>query len=154
MLHVGELAIALVRGAADLGVDFDVAHQESFLLRDRLEDQPALHALHGFGPELGADLPPVQLRLLDVDALRSEIARVVVERLPELVLDQSVGHVEVMRVDETLADLVPFRAQTFHLAMAADVGADRLAHLVDRVPTADALREFVADVRLLLYANL
>ena len=37
--------------------------------------------------------------------------------------------------------------------MLADVGRDRLAHLLHRLPAADTLREFVVDVRFFLNAN-
>src|SRR3954465_1156885 len=36
VFHLGEIALRLIRGAPDLGVDLDVAHDQALLLRDRL----------------------------------------------------------------------------------------------------------------------
>src|SRR5262245_59023014 len=78
---LGEVALGFVRGAADLRVHFHVGHVQLLGLRDRLEDQPAFHALDGLGEKVVAHFLPVDLRLLDVDALRGKEARVVLHRL-------------------------------------------------------------------------
>ena len=122
MLDVGELALLLARGAADLGVDFDVAHLDVFLLRDRLEDQRALHALDRLGTELLADLPPVDLRLLAVDALRGEVARVVVAATcPSSSSTSASGTSNSCAASSCSPICVALEAQRFGLAMAADV---------------------------------
>ena len=59
-----------------------------------------------------------------------------------------------MRGQQLVADLNLLRAQRLQLAMAADVGSERLAHLVHGLPTADALGKLVGDIRLFLNANL
>src|SRR5437763_5116465 len=42
VLHLGEIALGLIRGAPDLRVDLDVADDEVLLLRDRFEDEAPL----------------------------------------------------------------------------------------------------------------
>ena len=69
MFHFSKVPAAFVCRAADLGVDLDVAHHQSFLPRDRLEYQPTFDALHRFGAEIFADLVPVEIRLLHIDSL-------------------------------------------------------------------------------------
>src|SRR5947209_20619183 len=52
------------------------------------------------------------------------------------------------------ADLIFLHSKGVELFVLADVGANGFAHLLHRVPTADALREFVVDLRFFLNANL
>ena len=59
-----------------------------------------------------------------------------------------------MDAQQVLADLIFLHAQRLELAMLADIAGDRLAHLLNAVPSANALGEIVGDLRLLLNANL
>src|SRR5438552_11096980 len=141
MLDVGELAALLVRRATDLGVDFDVADGDRFLACNRFENQSPLPALDRFGSEVLADAPPVEIRFFDVDTLRRQEPRVILKRFSEFLFDERLRHIEVVRGDERVANLIPLRAQYFELAVTADVIRDGLAHLSDALPPADALRK-------------
>ena len=153
-------AIRARRSSSSSGGSVDLVR-----LRHRVEQQPDVHPPLGLRAHLAGEAVPVDLHLLDVDALAGQTLGVLAEQTARLLLDHSLGQLDRVALAQLLEHrLLLARAHLVLLlvpeairhvgAQAGEIGDPRRRSTAARHQLADSLRQRVVERRQVALGDL